>query len=100
MTKVKRPIKLEDLANGNLPEHLTTSIGKLKITVEELNDWKKSHPPLYIAFKQGHFILDLRIRWSINKFLVFLGGIVGLVWAFMKFFLDYLPIIKEWLSKT
>ncbi len=99
MKKAQNQVKLEDLAKGVLPKHLTDSIGQMKITVEELSLWNKTKPPIYIAFKQGYFIVDLRIRWSINKLIAISGSAVGLVWAILKFSLDYLPKIREWLLK-
>jgi hypothetical protein len=97
--KSPKQIKLDELANGELPNHVIDSIGKLKLTVEELSSWKKSQPPIYIAFKQGHFIVDVRLRWSIKKFLAMSGSFIGLVWAITKLVLDNLPIIKGWLSR-
>jgi len=100
MKKAPNQVRLEDLAKGVLPKHLTDSIGQLKITVEELSIWNKTQSPMYIAFKQGYFIVDLRLRWSTKKLVAIIGGVLGLIWAIMRLSLDYLPKIKEWLLKT
>ena len=42
MKKAQKQIKLDDLANGKLPKHITDSIGKLKVTVEELSLWNNT----------------------------------------------------------
>ena len=98
MKKAQKQIKLDDLANGKLPKHITDSIGKLKVTVEELSLWNNTHPPFYIAFKQGYFIVDLRLRWSIKKLITIFSSFIGLFGAVAKLYLDYSPQIREWLS--
>jgi hypothetical protein len=100
MHKGNKKVSIDDLAHGNLPKHIIRSIGNLKMTVEDVYEWDKSHPPVYVAFKKGTLFFDLRIRWSIKKLLAIAGSLIGLIWAIMNFAFEYLPKLREWLSKT
>lgn len=54
-------LSLDELANGKLPKHLIDSIGELEITVSELAEWKSSQHPIFVAFKNGRLIVDVRL---------------------------------------
>jgi len=44
-------VTLDELSKGKLPEHLLQSIGELKLTTRELEDWAESQQPFYLGVK-------------------------------------------------
>lgn len=95
MRKNNPGVTIDELCKGKLPKHLIRSIGNLRITTRELEDWAQSRQPFYLGIKDGCLIFEIRIRVKLKKAIALTGGFIGGVGALVKLVIVVLPMLKK-----
>jgi hypothetical protein len=91
-------VTLDELSKGKLPEHLLQSIGELKLTTRELEDWAESQQPFYLGVKDGCLVFHLKFRVKLKKFVASISGLVAGILALVELSIKALPIVKSLLK--
>ena len=63
---MKRDITLDELAAGNLPEHVLQAIESMEVSLGELVEFVNTQPKFRIAVQDGFVAVDLRIRLPVR----------------------------------
>ena len=94
---LRRKESLNEVLKGRLPDHIIEAISKLTITIEELDNWKRSQVPR-IAISKGKLLVDIQLNVSLKKVFAIASSAFGCIWVVIKFFVEVWPSLQVWLS--
>lgn len=86
--------RLDDVVIGKLPKHVTKALGKMKLEVEEMQDWVDSRPRFLVRYQDNYLDIDLKLHIPGAKILVVVSIIVGVIWVLFQIYSQFGQYIK------
>jgi|SRR4051812_47253366 hypothetical protein len=92
------PSNLDDLVVGTLPDHVISAIGKMELTVEDLQEFNSKSPIFSIVIEKGYIVIKIRIKAKLRiptkKLIITIGSVVSLLGVITKVIVDNWATIK------
>lgn len=94
---MKQKAKLDDVVQGNLPEHIIDALKEMTITIEELDEWAGSKPPIRFWVKGKRLYYEISGSVSTKKITAIVGSIgtvTGLAWLVIQNIEKLLELVR------